>query len=152
MRYKVSRLEPNIPFLAFYPKNQSVSLDRFRIMWKPSSGTTFLKIAAICSLLGAMTTALLLFLAQTPAADFEAQLLLHKNPLYLSKRWILFLHPQFNLMARLDIGFHRRTELGLIWSLLLRITFSESMGGFQLSLDLSLFAAASPNWNSYLDL
>ncbi|NRB47660.1 MAG: hypothetical protein HRU41_08290 [Saprospiraceae bacterium] len=73
-------------------------------MWKPSSCTTFLKIAAICSLLGATTTALLLFLPQPPAADFTAQLLLHKNPLYLSKLWILFLHPQFNLIASLGLG------------------------------------------------
>ncbi len=73
-------------------------------MWNPSSCTTFLKMAAICSLFGACTTALLIFLPQTPAADFEAQLLLYRNPLYLSKLWILFLHPQFNLVASLGLG------------------------------------------------
>ncbi|MBX2874723.1 MAG: hypothetical protein KTR30_21550 [Saprospiraceae bacterium] len=73
-------------------------------MWKLSSCATFLKIAAVCSLLGATTTALLIFLPQTPAPDFEAQLLLHNNPLYLTKLWILFLHPQFNLIASLGLG------------------------------------------------
>lgn len=64
----------------------------------------FLKIAVICSLLGATTTALLIFLPQTPAPDFEAQILLHQNRLYLAKLWILFLHPQFNLVASLGLG------------------------------------------------
>lgn len=73
-------------------------------MLNPSSCKTFLKVAAICSLLGACTTALLIFLPQTPAPNFEAQLLLHKNPLYLTKLWILFLHPQFNLIASLGLG------------------------------------------------
>lgn len=66
--------------------------------------STFFKVAAICSLLGATTTALLIFLPQTPAVDFEAQALLHQNRLYLTKLWILFLHPQFNLIASLGLG------------------------------------------------
>lgn len=68
------------------------------------SYTSFFRVAAICSLLGATTTALLIFLPQTPAQGFEAQVLLHQNQLYLAKLWILFLHPQFNLVASLGLG------------------------------------------------
>ena len=64
----------------------------------------FLKTAAICSFLGAITTALLIFLPNPTATDFEAQVLLHENKLYLSKLWILFIHPQVNFIASLGIG------------------------------------------------
>ncbi len=69
-----------------------------------ASYASFFKLAAICSLLGATTTALLIFLPQTSAPDFETQVLLHQNQLYLTKLWILFFHPQFNLIASLGLG------------------------------------------------
>ncbi len=73
-------------------------------MQEKSNFSKFLKVAAICSFLGATTTALLIFLPNPPAADFEAQALLHQNPLYLFKKWLLFLHPQVNFIASLGIG------------------------------------------------
>ena len=63
------------------------------------------KIAAVCSFIGALTTALLLFLPRPAAADFEAQVLLHTNGLYLARLWILFLHPQVNFIASLGIAY-----------------------------------------------
>ncbi len=64
-----------------------------------------LKIAAVCSFLGATTTALLIFLPNPEAADFEARVLLYQNPQYLSKLWILFVHPQVNFLASIGIAF-----------------------------------------------
>jgi len=64
-----------------------------------------LYLAAICSFLGALTTALLIFLPNPQAADPESQALLFQNHLYLSKLWILFLHPQFNIIASLGVAF-----------------------------------------------
>jgi len=64
----------------------------------------FLKVAAICSFLGALTTVLLIFLPNTVATDFESQTLLYENRLYLSKLWILFIHPQVNILAALGIA------------------------------------------------
>ncbi len=66
---------------------------------------SFLRFAAICSFLGALTTILLIFLANPPAADFESQTMLYENKLYLSKLWILFVHPQVNFLASLGIAF-----------------------------------------------
>ncbi|MEQ8244589.1 hypothetical protein [Fulvivirga sp.] len=64
----------------------------------------FLKISAICSILGAITTALLIFLPSPSATDFESRALLHQNSLYLSKLWILFIHPQVNFIASLGVA------------------------------------------------
>jgi hypothetical protein len=65
----------------------------------------FLKIAAICSFLGAITTAVLIFLPSPEAAEFESQVLLFKNNTYLTKLWILFLHPQLNLIASFGVAY-----------------------------------------------
>lgn len=65
----------------------------------------FLKVAAICSFLGALTTALLIFLPNPEASDFEARVLLYQNKRYLGKLWILFLHPQFNFIASLGVAY-----------------------------------------------
>jgi len=73
-------------------------------MTENSNYTNFLKITAICSFLGAITTALLIFLPNPEAADFESRALLYQNKLYLIKLWILFIHPQVNIIASLGIG------------------------------------------------
>ena len=70
-----------------------------------SNSKLFLKLAGICSILGAITTSLLIFLPNPIASDFEAQTLLFENKLYLTKLWILFIHPQVNIIASLGIAF-----------------------------------------------
>ncbi|WP_422083785.1 hypothetical protein [Ulvibacterium sp.] len=65
----------------------------------------FLKTTAVCSFLGALTTALLIFLPNPDATDFETRLSLYTNGLYLSKLWILFIHPQVNLLASLGVAY-----------------------------------------------
>lgn len=65
----------------------------------------FLKATAICSFLGALTTTLLFALPNVSAPNFEEQVLLHNNNLYLSRLWILFFHPQVNLIASLGVAF-----------------------------------------------
>jgi hypothetical protein len=65
----------------------------------------FLKATAICSFLGALTTALLIFLPNPDAPDFETRSSLYDNGLYLSKLWILFIHPQVNVLASLGIAY-----------------------------------------------
>lgn len=66
---------------------------------------SFLKLSAICSFLGALTTVLLIFLPNPVATDFESQALLFENRLYLNKLWILFFHPQLNFLATLGIAY-----------------------------------------------
>ena len=76
----------------------------------------FLKLTAICSFLGALTTTLLIFLPNPAATDFESQVLLFDNNLYLSKLWILFIHPQVNILACLGIAYllYRKYPLQII--------------------------------------
>ena len=64
----------------------------------------FLRIASICSFLGAITTILLLYLPSAVADGFEAQAALHSNKLYITKLWILFFHPQLNFIATIGIA------------------------------------------------
>jgi len=65
----------------------------------------FLKATALCSFLGALTTILLIFLPNPEAADFETRASLYNNSRYLIKLWILFIHPQVNLLASLGIAY-----------------------------------------------
>lgn len=64
-----------------------------------------LRITAICSFLGALTTILLIFLPDPVAGDFESRAALYQNRLYLTKLWILFIHPQVNILASLGIAY-----------------------------------------------
>jgi len=66
---------------------------------------TFLKATAICSFLGALTTIILIFLPNPEAPDFETRVLLHNNNLYLTKLWVLFIHPQVNIFASFGIAY-----------------------------------------------
>ena len=74
-------------------------------MLHSSNISTFLKATAICSFLGALTTTLLIFLPGPQAPDFESQVHLFQNHRYLSKLWILFFHPQVNLLASYGIAY-----------------------------------------------
>lgn len=65
----------------------------------------FLISTAICSFLGAFTTALLIFLPNPDAPDFETRSSLYDNSLYISKLWILFIHPQVNILASLGVAY-----------------------------------------------
>ena len=72
---------------------------------KQSNQIIFLRLTAICSFLGALTTALLIFLPNPETADFESRSLLYTNRLYISKLWILFIHPQVNIIATLGVAY-----------------------------------------------
>ena len=92
---------------------------RMTIMPMPNhspNALKFLKLAAICSFLGALTTALLIFLPNPEVTDFDSRVQLHRNSLYLTKLWILFLHPQVNFIASLGIVylFFRKYPLQMI--------------------------------------
>lgn len=80
--------------------------------------TSFLKLAAICSFLGATTTALLIFLPNPPAIDDESRAMLYESNLYMVKKWILFIHPQVNFIA----------SLGVAWILLRRYPLQMILG------------------------
>jgi len=77
----------------------------------------FFYATAICSFLGALTTALLLFLPNPEAADFESSALLHTNTLHLTKLWILFIHPQVNFLAALGVAvlLYKKYTLSIIF-------------------------------------
>lgn len=61
---------------------------------------TFFKAGAILSILSALTTAVLMYgpNAEMPEG-FDAVQTLHSSGLYLYKKWVLFLHPQFAFLA-----------------------------------------------------
>jgi hypothetical protein len=62
------------------------------------------KLAAVCSFIGAVTT-LVLVLIQVPAAStFDEKVMLHLNARYIGKLWIFFFHPQLNLIAALGVA------------------------------------------------
>ena len=64
----------------------------------------FLWAAALCSFLGALTTALLIFLPSVETGGKQHSILLYNNSAYIWKLWILFLHPQFNFIASLGVA------------------------------------------------
>ncbi len=64
----------------------------------------FLKVASVCSFFGAITTILLIYLPNPAAQGFDTEAALHLNKLYVSKLWILFAHPQFNVIATFGIA------------------------------------------------
>ncbi len=66
---------------------------------------TFLRATAVCSFLGALTTTLLIVVPNPEAPDFETRAALYNNTLYLSKLWVLFIHPQVNLLAAYGIAY-----------------------------------------------
>lgn len=66
-------------------------------LWHPGIG--FLRAAAVCSLLSAFTTLVLILLPTPSANGFESQLDLHANNQYLFRTWIYWLHPQLTLVA-----------------------------------------------------
>ena len=65
---------------------------------------TPIKFAAVCSLIGALTTNLLIFMPNPQVSGEDATALLHTNAMYIIKKWKLFIHPQVNYMACLGIA------------------------------------------------
>ena len=69
------------------------------------ASNSFLRVGAVCSLLSAVTTSVLIFGPNPPAPDgFDALQTLHENSLHLYKKWVLFLHPQGAFIAALAAG------------------------------------------------
>ncbi|MBX2815350.1 MAG: hypothetical protein KTR24_05120 [Saprospiraceae bacterium] len=66
---------------------------------------SLLTTAAIASLLGAGTTAVLLFMSSPTATTFQEEVLLSGDGRYLFKLWVLFFHPQVNFIAALGAAF-----------------------------------------------
>lgn len=64
-----------------------------------------IQAAAFCSLMGAITTLFLLFGPRPGAEQFSDQVLLFEDPRYLTRLWVLFLHPQFNFLSMLGVGY-----------------------------------------------
>ncbi|WP_262694250.1 hypothetical protein [Kordiimonas aquimaris] len=67
-----------------------------------STNKPLLRIGAICSVLSALTTTILIYGPDASnAPDFDAVQQLHQNSMHLYKKWILFFHPQFAFIAAL---------------------------------------------------
>lgn len=86
-------------------------------------------VAAIASLVSALTTAILIYGPNAQAAtDLVSQARLHSDGLYLYKRWVLFFHPQFAFIATLGLAvalFRQRPALvsiGMFYMLVWAIT------------------------------
>lgn len=95
-------------------------------MTQNNPAKTFLTATAVCSFLGALTTALLLFLPNPEAPDQEARAALFQNGLYMGKQWILFFHPQFNILASIGLGYllFKKYPLQVIFGLFFLCTWA----------------------------
>jgi hypothetical protein len=62
-----------------------------------------LRIAAICSVIGAVTTLVLALIPEPVAESFDKRVLLYKNGIYSAKHWIFFFHSQLNIIAVLGV-------------------------------------------------
>lgn len=95
-----------------------------------SGYASFVKVAAVCSMIGALTTLVLVLLEPPAAKGFEASVSLHTNKIYMSQLWIFFFHPQLNVMAGLGIAvllYRKRPALvipGLLFLMIWGITES----------------------------
>jgi len=79
------------------------------------SHNSYLYAGAILSVFSALTTATLMYGPNAPAAEgFDAAQSLHDNGLYLYKKWVLFLHPQFAFLAALAAGIAMFRDRGFL--------------------------------------
>ncbi len=62
-----------------------------------------LRIAGICSAIGAVTTLILVLIPVPAGGDFDKQVLLYKNGQYITRLWIFFFHSQLNVAAILGV-------------------------------------------------
>lgn len=68
--------------------------------------SNLLKVGALCSVASAITTATLMYGPNPPQPEtFETAQALHQNGLYMMKKWVLFLHPQFAFIAAMAAAF-----------------------------------------------
>lgn len=64
----------------------------------------FLRVAGICSMLGAITTAVVAFIPVPPVETLDDKVSLHTNTNYMTRLWVFFIHPQLNVMAAFGIS------------------------------------------------
>jgi len=71
---------------------------------------TFYRTAAVCSLISAVTTLMLIFLPEfyAPAPDFAGRMHRVIDPYYRLRSWVYLIHPFLVLMAALGIGMQIR--------------------------------------------
>lgn len=62
-----------------------------------------IKLAAVCAVIGAITTLVLVLIKTPPARTFDEKVMLYENASYIGKLWIFFFHPQLNLIAALGV-------------------------------------------------
>ncbi len=69
-------------------------------------GQEFYRTAAVCSVLSAVTTLLLIFLPDffAPAEGFEGRMARVHDPAYQLRSWVYFFHPFITLMAALAVA------------------------------------------------
>ena len=74
-------------------------------------GRTFYRIAAVCSVLSAVTTLGLIFLPDffAPIDGFEGRMARVHDPAYVLRSWVYFIHPFLVMMAGLAIAVRIRT-------------------------------------------
>ena len=67
--------------------------------YQSSGNTRFYRAAALCSLLSAITTCLLIMIPVQSPPDFLQQAALSTNTTYLFRSWVYFFHPMFALVS-----------------------------------------------------
>ena len=82
-------------------------------------GMKFYRAAAVCSVLSAVTTLLLIFLPDffAPADGFEGRMARVYDPAYAARSWVYFVHPFITMMAALAVAMrvrHLRPGLAIV--------------------------------------
>lgn len=104
----------------------------------------FFRLAAVCSCIGAATTAYLMLVPLPAASTVMEQALLSTNIIYLSKLWMLFFHPQFNFIAVLGCGLLLVRNAS--WQVLLATLFMATWSYTELSQQAFLIDALNQYW------
>ena len=73
-------------------------------------GMKFYRAAAVCSVLSAVTTLLLIFLPDffAPGDGYEARMARVHDPAYQLRSWVYFVHPFITMMAALAVAMRIR--------------------------------------------
>ncbi|MGH8185286.1 MAG: hypothetical protein ACREUC_01880, partial [Steroidobacteraceae bacterium] len=71
----------------------------------------FYRVAAVCSILSAVTTLLLIFLPELfqPVEGFEGRMTRVREPAYVLRSWVYLLHPFLVFTAALGVAMRIRT-------------------------------------------
>ncbi len=111
----------------------------------------FYRAAAVCSMISAVTTLLLIFLPKFygPTPSLEARIEVVQHPLYQLRAWAYLLHPFMVMTAALGVAVAlRRTKAGIVVPGLLGFLFWGFTEAAQQALTLTVFHRWAGAWRT----